>query len=99
MNKPNCYECEYRGTLPGDCHSKCLHPKVKEVVEDPLATLMSMMRGPLPIPPSVGAQLNIKGNSHGIQKGWFNWPVNFDPVWLESCDGFTEKAGQDKTGE
>lgn len=35
--------------------------------------------------------LNIKGNPHGIQKGWFNWPVNFDPVWLESCDGFYPK--------
>ena len=25
-----------------------------------------------------------------------NWPVNFDPVWLESCDGFEQRAGKDK---
>lgn len=23
MEKPNCYECKYRGTIPGDCHSCC----------------------------------------------------------------------------
>ena len=21
--KPNCYKCIYRGTVPGDCHSSC----------------------------------------------------------------------------
>ena len=90
MSKPNCYECQHRANLPGDTHSKCMHPKVIKVVEDPLSILMSILgpRGPLPIPPSVGAQLGIVGNPHGIKKGWFNWPINFDPVWLENCEGF-----------
>jgi hypothetical protein len=35
--------------------------------------------------------LNIKASAHGIKMGWFMHPVNFDPVWLESCDGFTPK--------
>ena len=30
----------------------------------------------------------VKANEHGIVKGWFSWPVNFDPIWLKSCDGF-----------
>jgi len=92
--KPNCYECAYRGTLPGSAHSKCLHPKIKGSTEDPLAnvlgTLASVGRiSPLPLPH--GNPLNIKGNKHGILNGWFNWPVNFDPLWLENCDGFEEK--------
>lgn len=33
----------------------------------------------------------VKGNPHGIRSGWFLWPLNFDPVWLESCDGFSDK--------
>ena len=28
------------------------------------------------------------GKEHGRNKGWFLWPLNFDPVWLVSCDGF-----------
>ena len=32
---------------------------------------------------------NVEGYPHGIEKGWFLWPVNFDPVWLMSCSGFS----------
>lgn len=31
-----------------------------------------------------------KFNSHGIQRGWVSWPLNFDPVWLESCNFYQE---------
>lgn len=30
----------------------------------------------------------VRGHDHGITHGWFYWPLNFDPVWLVSCDGF-----------
>lgn len=30
----------------------------------------------------------VTGNEHGKRNGWFFWPYNFDPVWLESCTGF-----------
>lgn len=35
--------------------------------------------------------INVTGNEHGIKKGWFYFPFNFDPVWLESCDGFESR--------
>ena len=25
--KPDCYECKYRETIPGDCHSSCANKK------------------------------------------------------------------------
>lgn len=31
----------------------------------------------------------VVGNQHGINNGWFYWPFNFDPVWLEACTDFT----------
>lgn len=38
---------------------------------------------------------NIKGHEHGIKNGWFFWPHNFDPVWLQNCEGFeSEEATQ-----
>lgn len=58
-DKPNCYKCEHRGTIPGNCHSTCS---------------------------AKGAA--VQGNAHGIRSGWFIWPANFDPTWLESCDSF-----------
>ncbi len=33
----------------------------------------------------------VEGDEYGIKSGWFIWPLNFDPVWLKSCDGFSTK--------
>jgi hypothetical protein len=41
-------------------------------------------------------QAKIKGNDHGIRNGWFRWPLNFDPIWLISCDGFSGKQEDKK---
>mgnify|MGYP001574115623 CR=1 FL=1 len=32
---------------------------------------------------------HMKGNLHGIRKGWFFYPLLFDPVWMEKkCDNY-----------
>ncbi len=41
-------------------------------------------------------EANVNGNEDGIRGGWFNWPLNFDPIWLEKCDGFSNNE-KDKT--
>lgn len=79
----NCYDCKHRGGIPGDCHSKCQHPAIGSDAE---GLMMSM--GLVP------NRLGIRGNAHGIRNGWFCWPINFDPVWLESCNGFEQKGGE-----
>lgn len=33
--------------------------------------------------------VEVEGDLHGIKKGWFFWPYNFDPVWLKSCNSFS----------
>ena len=33
-------------------------------------------------------QIKVEGAEHGKKMGWFAWPYNFDPVWLDSCNGF-----------
>ena len=87
--KPDCYECKHRGGIAGDAHSRCLHPKIREVTDDPLIQIMGILGSVGRVPPIFSKNpLGVTGNKHGINSGWFNWPVNFDPVWLESCDGF-----------
>jgi hypothetical protein len=41
-------------------------------------------------------QAKVIGNPHGIKHGWFNWPLNFDPTWLISCDGFSDNLEDKK---
>ena len=87
--KPNCYECKHRGGLVWDAHSECKHPKIEPA--DRILTIVMMGRG---IRGGVLKRLNISYNQHGYANGWFNWPLNFDPVWLDTCDGFEAKAVQ-----
>lgn len=82
--KPNCYECRYRGTLAGSAHSRCDHPSVKQDSND-FGAFVDMIGGKNK---EAAKKLNIKGAAQGIRRGWFMWPANFDPVWLESCNGF-----------
>ena len=89
-DKPNCYQCIYRGEVPGDAHSCCNHPIARKT---PRGELLALLKGRMaPIMGSGADALGIKANPHGIRRGWFNWPYNFDPTWLESCDGFTPRA-------
>mgnify|MGYP001562958622 CR=1 FL=1 len=94
--KADCYKCKYRGGVPGSCHSSCHHPKVEAEPKNNLSELMSLLGGgrslPLGMMNESKKELNIKCNSHGLNSGWFNWPYNFDPVWLENCDGFEQKT-------
>lgn len=91
--KPDCYKCQYRGDVPGSCHSSCKHPEAQKgkaevgSIGEFLAIFASVGR----VPPVVLDKLGIVGNPLGIRKGWFNWPYNFDPTWLEQCKGFTAK--------
>ena len=40
---------------------------------------------------------NMTGNPHGIKRGWFFYPFNFDPVWKEKlCSNYqTSEAVSD----
>ncbi len=87
-NKPDCYKCKYRGRVPGNAHSCCEYPVNNT---DMIMGLMEVLAGK-----TNAGKLNIKANPHGIKMGWFLWPVNFDPVWLENCDGFGAKLEQGK---
>ncbi len=79
--KPNCYECKYLGTVPGDAHICCKYPGT---ITSILGYYASQNNG-------IFKKLNIRGNPHGIKSRWFEWPVSYDPTWLENCDGFFKK--------
>lgn len=87
--KPNCYECKYRYPVPGDAHSRCGHPVVNGKDGNLFDVIMMAIKGELQ---TVMDKLQIRCISdHAVRSGWFMWPLNFDPIWLESCNGFTKK--------
>ena len=84
--KPNCYECKYRGNVPGDAHSCCNYP----------GNNTGMLSFFAPENSKNARELGVKADAHGVRMGWFMWPVNFDPVWLKSCNGFEKKVETNK---
>ena len=88
-----CYECIYRANLSGSAHSQCRHPSLSKAINDPTLQIMGILASVGRTPPLniSSKELNIRANPHGIKKGWFNFPFNFDPRWLENCDGFKKK--------
>jgi len=94
----DCYTCKHRRGIPGDCHSCCKHPSLGDVPDNALIGLMGILAGAGRVPGFQvnSKELNIKGNPHGIRNGWFNFPVNFDPTWLENCDGYENKNKEEK---
>jgi hypothetical protein len=81
MSKPNCYQCKYRGNVPGDAHSCCTYPENDTGILSMFASINA----------ENAKKLNVTADPHGIRSGWFMWPVNFDPIWLLTCDGFELK--------
>ena len=90
MIENNCYKCKWRGTVPGDAHSCCKHPDLKGTGADVFAGIMAMVEN-VNQTSSNFEKFKIRANPHGIEKGWFFWPINFDPIWLENCNAFEIK--------
>jgi len=83
MEKPNCYKCKHRGSVPGSTHSSCKHPGNSVSgggIFDYFINIKSNFEN--------ADKLNITADRHGVEMGWFFWPADFDPVWLLNCDGF-----------
>ena len=91
--KPDCYSCIHRQSIPGTSHSACGHPEALEGIKDnPLAEILAAF-GSVGRGPGLNVRrLGVTADSHGVRMGWFNWPLNFDPIWLETCDGFEKKS-------
>jgi hypothetical protein len=99
MKKPNCYACIHRSSVAGNAHSCCNHPVTQNDLENPMANILAIFAGVGRVDPIVSnaaKEINVVLNSHGVQNGWANWPWNYDPIWVENCDGFESVNPQEK---
>ncbi|MDE2101584.1 MAG: hypothetical protein KGL39_30340 [Patescibacteria group bacterium] len=89
--RPDCYKCVHRRGLAGNSHSACAHPSISGAAQDPMAQLMAVMVPQVSMAAGSARRLGVVGDPHGIARGWFAWPLNFDPTWLRACNGFEDK--------
>jgi hypothetical protein len=80
---PNCYQCMHRQSLAGSAHSSCNALGNEGILIAPI-----FMAGKSEV---MAGGLHIKAATHGVRSGWFFWPLNFDPTWLQICSLFKTK--------
>lgn len=77
MSDHRCNTCQYAGSIPGNAHITCNSPLFKNET-DKFIVSIAIMGGTL---------IGPKFDSYGVAQGWAQWPVEFDPVWMESGCG------------
>lgn len=88
----NCHNCVFKRNIPGDCHIACAHPVI---VPNATKIVLIIVNGQ---GHALEPLLGFTFNHHGVQQGWANFPVNYDPVWMEGeCKLFMDK--DEKNGE
>lgn len=76
--KHNCYNCKYRGGVPGSVHSNC---NVLPQNQFTVAIYVAQQNGQTE---------KLKLNPHGVRNGWAFWPLDFDPCWVDHCNFYEE---------
>lgn len=94
----DCYNCIHRGTVPGSCHSSCRVLRLGTTDDSKTAVLESLVAiGSIKITLKEDQEA-VKLNEHGVKNGWANWPLDFDPIWVDECVFYTKKE-EEKVGE
>ena len=89
-----CNNCRHRGTVPNSVHSSCHHPLATEIISNSglLFSMMKSITGDSELGYTGDLEIELKKGYEGyaIDSGYFIWPINFDPGWIENCNGYKE---------
>jgi hypothetical protein len=89
----DCYSCVHRREVPGSTHSAC--GLVGDEM-DRFKVAAIYMQGRRIVAEYNGTKTPlVELNSHGVKNGWCLWPVDFDPVWVDSCLGYSKNESKE----
>lgn len=81
MTKNNCFNCDFKGSVAGSCHSSCNYPKIDK------HTKLKIYTGIISNFPETNQFLKenfgFTVDKHPVVNGWFNFPIDFDPSWIQ----------------
>ena len=84
----DCYNCVHRRNVVYSAHSRCVVRTPDTDRDMELLTTWQNIFISVDVDGDNYTTRMIEAASHGIKNGWFNYPLNFDPVWLEKCTLF-----------
>lgn len=91
MIAPDCRRCVHRVAAPGTHHIACAHPVARVAPLQAFGLLVLSGRVEAkPVEPGLPDGFRLVANEHGISEGWCTWPLDFDPIWIRECSGFSD---------
>lgn len=82
-----CYTCKFKGSVIGSAHSSC---KVISETKAENSSMLELLLATHQVKLTSGNEELIELDQHGVLNGWANWPLDFDPVWVNNCKFYTE---------
>lgn len=81
MCKRSCHTCKYKKNIPGDAHFQCAYPLMDAKTSSILS--LASIANPRAFNQEVKRMFGFTASEHGLQSGWFSFPSNFSPTWME----------------
>lgn len=79
--KNNCLNCDFKGTVAGSCHISCNYPKFDDKNK---LNISILLLGNFPEANSfLKSNFGFSIDQHPVLNGWFNFPFDFDPSWIQ----------------
>lgn len=86
-SRVSCGNCRFQDNTLSSAHIKC------DVLGDDLASLMAVVHPPTIQVGNAKMRL-VQGKQAGMERGWFTWPMEFDPIWLLWCFLYEDKEDE-----
>lgn len=90
MKNPNCHDCIWSRKLPGSVNLLCTITKVIDP-DDWCGLARKIVKGEVSLVHKDTNEPMITICEQAKSLGWANWPIDFDPVWIEDCQYFADK--------
>ncbi len=93
MCERSCSTCAYMKRIPGDCHIKCDYPLMNKETSSILS--LASIANPIAFNQEVERMFGFTASEHGLLAGYFCFPDNFDPTWMNgSCNKHSDLVGE-----
>lgn len=83
----NCYSCKFKRNIPGNNHISCAKAKNENSASLMLVSILDRHK----FQQILNQVYNFSVPDYAITSGWFQFPMNFDPSWIQGkCSQFEQ---------
>lgn len=79
MTNKKCNNCTHKRNIAGDCHISCSNPDIAK--HSQVLTVVGLT-SPSNLDKFCRESLGFSVDEYGIRSGWFMFPLNYDPTWM-----------------